>query len=194
MMSLYDVCTGCKVHKGFFASYEHTWDIIQEKLINIIENHENYKVLVLGHSMGGAIGVLISMKLKELGHDVLGITMGQPMIGNQFFANYINQCFNLQEDTFNPEGGLIRIAHKNDPVVKLPIGDSYFIFDRYAHCSNEIFIDEEGRLGELPLLEHVMYCDGSMDIECSYGMSFTRENTEHLNYFRTMGKCGISFP
>lgn len=192
MMMLNDVCVGCKVHKGFYYSFLKTWGKIELTIVNLIKQNEGFKVLIVGHSLGGAIASLIGMKVNEIQKNLLVVTMGQPMVGNQWFTLHLDQTFQISNDTFNPMGKLIRVTHKNDPVVKLPISDSYFIFDRYSHTSNEIFIDEEYNYNQLPQLENVVYCNGYADMNCAYGMSFTRDNTEHLDYFRIMGKCGMS--
>lgn len=192
MMLLNEVCTGCKVHKGFYLSFDKTWNIVEDELKRLISENKGYKVLIMGHSLGGAIGILLGMNVLEIHDDVLVVTMGQPMVGNLLFARHLNHLFGVDTECFNEQGKLIRVTHKNDPVVKLPIGDNYFIFDRYVHSSNEVFIDEEHNYGILPELGNVFLCDGAEDVHCSYGMSFTRDNTEHLDYFRTIGKCGVS--
>ncbi len=192
MLLLNDVCVGCKIHKGFYYSFLKTWNIISSELINLIDQYSDYKILIMGHSLGGAIALILGMKTLEFQKNLVVITMGQPKIGNLVLTRHLDQLFEINTDQFNLDGKLMRVTHKNDPVVKLPISDNYFIFDRYSHCSNEVFIDEEYNHGALPDLNNILLCDGAEDIQCSYGMSFTRDNTEHLDYFRTMGKCGVS--
>lgn len=185
-------CPACKVHSGFLHSFRKTWLHIQQTVQQALVMYPAYKVVVMGHSMGGAVSVLLGVELLKFKHDIDDlevITMGQPMVGNKIFAHYVDSLLHLRGPGAFEEGKLLRVTHKNDPIVKLPLSDSYIIGERYAHSSNEIFIDELGH--HLPDIGNVVYCEGSEDDYCSHGMKFTRDNTEHLNYFRRMGMCGI---
>jgi hypothetical protein len=76
--------------------------------------------------------------------------------------------------------------------VKLPIDDHHFIGDNdYGHFNGEIFINQLG--SQAPALENVYYCHGNVDPECSYGMGYSKNNYEHMNYFRRMGRCGFGY-
>ncbi|CCH41285.1 Feruloyl esterase A [Wickerhamomyces ciferrii] len=195
MINIYDVCIGCKIHRGFYKSFGKTWDNIGYNLKTLIQGNPGYRIIINGHSLGGVIGILLGVEILKFEDNLLCITMGQPMIGNKFLASFINQVFNLDENKFIPEhqgAKLIRVTHKNDPIVKLPLNnDGFYIKNEYKHCSNEIFINEEQNFGNLPSRENIWFCQGWNDLDCSYGMSLTNDNSEHLNYFRTMGKCGI---
>lgn len=67
-----------RVHKGFYeATREVFWD-------SIFELNPTYKTTITGHSLGGAVAILLGMYLDNFGHpetDV--ITFGQPRITNK---------------------------------------------------------------------------------------------------------------
>jgi triacylglycerol lipase len=191
------VCESCRVHKGFYSSFLLTWDKLRNFVAYYKDVFEDYEFKVMGHSLGGSISVFLGLKLRQTYPDIhlQVITMGQPMAGNSQFAEYVDFMMGL--DQYDPfyNGDLLRITHKHDPVVKLPISDSYNIIlgDRYAHSGNEIFINDTRIDNHEPLLTNVIYCDGDEDYQCASGMRFTRDNRQHLNYFRRMGRCGFGF-
>lgn len=193
---------GCKVHRGFYESFKKTWERTLPTFEAIKELYldDGYKVIVLGHSLGGAISVLLSISFyKHFGDDIdlKCITMGQPMIGNYLFNNYVNKKFNLTQTTSEDYyesfkyGKVIRVSHLDDPIVKMPISDHHLIgTDDYSHFNGEIFINELGP--QKPDIDKVYFCQGNKDLKCSFGMKYTTSTYEHLNYFRRMGKCGIN--
>lgn len=71
-----------RVHKGFYeATREVFWD-------SVFDLNPTYKTTITGHSLGGAIAILLGMYLDNFGHpetDV--ITFGQPRITNKSGAN-----------------------------------------------------------------------------------------------------------
>lgn len=185
-------CEGCKVHKGFYMSHLRTWEKLRDYVLYYTTLYPEYSVKVMGHSLGGAISVLMGLRIKLTTlASVQVITMGQPMVGNPPFADHVNAV--LQADS--PENSsLLRVTHRSDPVVKLPISDNYNIItgDMFMHSASEIFINET-LLNYSPNLENVVSCSGNEDMRCSAGMPFTRDNRQHLNYFRKMGNCGFGF-
>ncbi|KAH3671466.1 hypothetical protein WICMUC_004598 [Wickerhamomyces mucosus] len=195
LVSYGDDQDGLRVHKGFYCSYLKTWNEIKHLIKFQYSKYPDYGILIMGHSMGGAIASFLTLKLnKEFDGKVFGVTMGQPMIGNDNFTTYMNHELNLK-NVHKKSSKLLRITHKNDPVIKLPWRPDQYstnvIGNVYTHSSNEVFINDLGP--HLPEIENVYHCIGSTDLHCSYGKSFPNDNTEHLNYFRRMGKCGLSF-
>lgn len=71
-----------RVHKGFYeATREVFWD-------SVFDLNPTYKTTITGHSLGGAIAILLGMYLDSFGHpetDV--ITFGQPRVTNKSGAN-----------------------------------------------------------------------------------------------------------
>ncbi|KAH3684103.1 hypothetical protein WICPIJ_004927 [Wickerhamomyces pijperi] len=208
------------VHRGFYFSYLDTWERIKWHIALQISKFPQYQLLVLGHSMGGAIANFVTLRIVEEGikvqghvSGVLGVSMGQPMIGNSEFSNYVNQMLNLSSNwtslSCQNQPKFIRVTHKHDPVVKLPflsvrldtsseprsstpgeLNDD----NLYSHCNGEIYINEVG--SEVPLKQNVYHCEGNHDQRCSNDGTNTgldpRDNTEHLNYFKRLGTCGFS--
>ena len=110
-----------EVHRGFNSEMEKFVDImkndqifnLEEKISKINAINKNTKILLAGHSKGGAIATLVGCYLSKLGinKDNLEIyTFGAPPVGNSEFANRYNEKVNLY-----------RIVNKNDPVPATPI-------------------------------------------------------------------------
>ena len=75
---------GGKVHQGFYGEYEKVIADIKTALVKH-NKKGNKKVWICGHSLGGAMAVLVAVDLKPTG----GLyTFGQPRVGNaQFLKN-----------------------------------------------------------------------------------------------------------
>lgn len=204
-----DESLNMKVHRGFYFSYLHTWEEIRWHLAFQTAKYPNYKLAILGHSMGGAIANLLTLRavqeeVRPSGY-LIGVSMGQPMVGNFEFTEFLNKELDLQTNgSLSNNAKFIRVTHKNDPVVHLPwLTESpktprfkHFFPSKansYFHSNNEVYINEIGP--EVPLQKNVYHCIGREDIRCSYGSRSgnPKDNTEHLNYFKRLGICGFSF-
>ena len=109
------------VHRGFNSEFEKFVDImkndeifkLEEKICKINEINKNTKILLTGHSKGGAIATLVGCFLTKLGinKDNLEIyTFGAPPVGDRDFAKRYDNRVNL-----------FRVVNKNDPIPFTPI-------------------------------------------------------------------------
>lgn len=181
-------CEDCLVHNGFIQSYNNTFNQIGPKLDSVITQYPDYQIAVTGHSLGGAAALLFGINLKVNGHDPLVVTLGQPIVGNAGFANWVDRLFfgkeNPDTTKITADRKLYRITHRGDIVPQIPF------WDGYQHCSGEIFID-------WPLinppLSNVVACQGQSNKQCSAGnLLISQANLlNHLQYFVTEGVCGI---
>nr|ABG81956.1 lipase 2 [Yarrowia lipolytica] len=182
-------CDDCLVHNGFIQSYNNTYNQIGPKLDSVIEQYPDYQIAVTGHSLGGAAALLFGINLKVNDHDPLVVTLGQPIVGNAGFANWVDKLFFGQENPdvskVSKDRKLYRITHRGDIVPQVPF------WDGYQHCSGEVFID-------WPLihppLSNVVMCQGQSNKQCSAGNTLLQQVNvigNHLQYFVTEGVCGI---
>lgn len=95
-----------KVHKGFYRSYLEARDITH----NHVKMEE--KVIVVGHSLGGAIANLAALDIQynfpEI--DVSCLTAGAPRVGNQAFIDSYNKRV----------PNTVRMVYRNDIVPGVP--------------------------------------------------------------------------
>ncbi|KAH8828777.1 alpha/beta-hydrolase [Flagelloscypha sp. PMI_526] len=143
--------SGAEVHNGFQDSfYGGARDILRTVQDALISKNSN-KVLLTGHSLGGAVAVMDAIMLKQFldsSIDIKTITFGTPRIGNQEWADLVDQIL----DTTH-----IFITNKNDPVPQLPpetLG--------YRHSSGEVHITDD---------EDFVTCPGQDNEaeQCSFG-------------------------
>ncbi len=87
------------VHRGFrdYADAALSEGIL-DFLVEYIDNHPDEKIYLTGHSLGGAISMMIAARLVDAGADmskIKVITFGAPAIGNKAFADFYNDKMNL---------------------------------------------------------------------------------------------------
>lgn len=88
-----------KVHGGFrdYADAALSEGIL-EFLVEYIDNHPAENFYLTGHSLGGAISILIAARLADAGADmsrIKVITFGAPAVGNKAFADFYSGKINL---------------------------------------------------------------------------------------------------
>lgn len=156
-------CEGCTVHLGFLASWKNTRCIIIPDIEHAISLYPDYKLTLVGHSLGGAVAALASLEFQTRGWQPQVTTFGEPRIGNQALNTYIDKRFNLTNTTTTEPSNIPyrRITHINDPVPLLPPEEWGF----GAHAG-EIFIS---KLDLPPTMSDLQHCDGDEDQECIAG-------------------------
>ncbi|CAO3614382.1 unnamed protein product [Mucor hiemalis] len=91
----YAAVKGAKVHKGFYRAYQEAIGYFFKDMQEQIKAYPGYKIVITGHSLGGAQAVLAGMDLYQrintISADNLSIyTVGAPRIGNPEFAYYVD--------------------------------------------------------------------------------------------------------
>ncbi|KAK3116281.1 hypothetical protein LTR53_003533 [Teratosphaeriaceae sp. CCFEE 6253] len=157
-------CERCTVHMGFHTSWLLTKKWIQSDLNQVILLWPSYKLELVGHSLGGAVAALAGLDLLAHGHDPSVTTFGEPRVGNQELAGYINDRFKLLEehhDVADTEKRYRRLTHIDDPVPLLPLSEWGF-----AMHAGEIFISKPSLSPDVSDLYH---CNGNNDPICIAG-------------------------
>nr|CAD1821940.1 unnamed protein product [Ananas comosus var. bracteatus] len=141
------------VHCGFYSAYHNT--TLRPEIINAVQSamklHGDVRIIVTGHSMGGALAAFCALDLTvNYGiQDIQVMTFGQPRVGNAAFASYFHKKV--------PQA--VRVTNGNDIVPHLPPYYSYFPEKTYHHFPREVWLHEVG-IGSLShLVEEI--CDGS---------------------------------
>jgi hypothetical protein len=185
-------CDNCTVHTGFYSSWLNTRKVILPYVSDALKKYPDYKLVLVGHSLGGAVATLAGLDFKARGWEPHVTTFGEPRLGNKEFNTYIDERFNI---TANHEHNkLHRVTHVGDPVPLLPLAEWGFRMH-----SEEIFISE----ASLPFsIADVRYCDGDEDTHCIAGsdedkpawgvptrFKFWQLFFAHRDYFWRLGLC-----
>ncbi|EIN12936.1 alpha/beta-hydrolase [Punctularia strigosozonata HHB-11173 SS5] len=133
-----DLPSGILVHSGFRDAQASTASTVLAQVKSLLSKNSASKVIVVGHSLGGAIAELDSLMLRlnlPSSVSVKAVTFGTPRVGNPAFASF----FDKTVDDFT------RIDHAQDPVPIVPgrgLG--------YSHPSGEIHILSSGTAVSCP--------------------------------------------
>jgi hypothetical protein len=152
-------CGDCAVHMGFYESWKNTREEILPVIKQAAQENPSYQLVVVGHSLGGAVAALAGMELQARGLDPTVTTFGEPRIGNQALADFVDKQFGL--GTWNSTNKLRRITHNADPVPHLPLAEW-----GYVPHSGEIYISKPDLP---PEPTDLVFCEGQMDRNCSAG-------------------------
>ncbi|GJN85235.1 lipase [Purpureocillium lilacinum] len=168
-----DLVSECKVHTGFAKAWEEIADAATRGINAARSSHRDYKVVIAGHSLGGAVATLAGAYLRRQGIAADVYTFGSPRVGNDHFANWM---------TSQP-GGQWRVTHRDDPVPRLPP-----IFFGYRHISPEYWLAGGAMDQNDYPISDVRFCDGIANTGCNGG-TFGLNIISHLHYLGETAGC-----
>ncbi|KAL8767455.1 MAG: hypothetical protein Q9209_006041 [Squamulea sp. 1 TL-2023] len=153
-------CDNCTVHAGFMASWRHTRPQIMAHLERLVIQYPDYRITLVGHSLGGAVAGLASLDFHAKGWNPQVTTFGEPRIGNHALMKYIDKKFYRQTQS-NVSVAYRRVTHIGDPVPQLPLSEW-----GYRTHGEEIYISKPS----LPPERHDIHvCEGDVDPQCLAG-------------------------
>lgn len=129
-----DVWGKIRVHQGFYRKFRSVKEHIVRKIDNMLSGFPMYsktslRVIITGHSLGGALSMLCAVAVK-MEYDYLMVetyTFGAPRVGNSSFANALNILV--------PEHVLV--VNENDPACSVPSRIMY------KHPKNMLYIGNQ---------------------------------------------------
>ena len=172
-----DKCTNCTVHSGFYASWLLTRPTIRPLVRAALAQNPGYKLVLIGHSLGGAVAALGALEFRSIGYKPQVTTFGEPRIGNDAFARYLDDAFHLDDPSTSTgddtQSSFRRVTHIGDPIPLLPLAEW-----GYRTHAGEVFIEKT----DLPILtNNVRYCEGDADESCIAGTSSVSISTGFLS-------------
>ena len=124
-----DFCTGCKVHHGFWELWKSVSEDVTKLLTKVHDESPDYRVIVVGHSLGGAEAILAAGEIRNQGSwwtdNVEVYSYGSPRVGNIETVEFLSQ-----QSTKS-----YRVTAMQDPIPRLPM-----TFFGYQHTSPEYWI------------------------------------------------------
>ena len=125
-----DSVTGTKIHQGFKEEVDKIYGLVEAR----VKLHEDRKIWVTGHSLGGAMATILAQRLEFAGgHDVDTLyTYGSPRAGGPKFRAWCDKHLNHQ-----------RFVNNNDVVPCVPT------FFRWRHTGKCHYIKSTGEITNL---------------------------------------------
>ncbi|KAL8702884.1 MAG: hypothetical protein Q9201_003947 [Fulgogasparrea decipioides] len=167
-------CHECRVHRGFLHSWEEMKIAVLTNMKKAVEIHPDYRIVVTGHSLGGAVATLAAAELRRLDDHFRSqtelYTFGSPRLANKEAAAWFSGQSRLSW----------RITYKNDLVPRLPpraLG--------YHHTVPEYWIPRDGDDPKAREVEWAAREDSSWGNEGELIPS----RSAHGHYFGDIGKC-----
>jgi len=65
-------CPECRAHWGFQIAFERVLDAISAHVAEQVAGFPEYRLLITGHSLGGAISALLVIKSMQMLHLIIG--------------------------------------------------------------------------------------------------------------------------
>lgn len=186
----------CKVHAGFHGYYKDAMAMVQPYVMSELKKGgPDAQVLIVGHSMGGSVGLLMALHFLSIGvENIYLVTMGQPLVGNREFAEWADFALGsrYQLDLGPKNRKWLRVVHRNDIVTTIPRGS---FLRRYEQFNNQIYLNVSAANAQ-PRAEQVVDCLLGDNRQCIAGdVLLPRLLSDYLlshnTYFRHLGLCGI---
>lgn len=183
-------CLNCTVHTGFWTSWQNTRPFVLPHIKAAREKYPEYKVELVGHSLGGAVAALAGLEFEALGWRPMVTTFGEPRVGNGGLRNYIDAVFELPSEHLGMgkeellSGRYRRVTHVDDPVPLLPLQE----WGYRAHAG-EVYISKPSLQ---PGLEDVRLCYGDEDVDCIASAEVEESWFEGIENFEIDEQLGMA--
>lgn len=139
------------IHAGFKVKFFSIKNQLEDLLKRDMDNFE--KIIITGHSLGGALATIAAPFLAELfpSKSIKCISFGAPRVGNHHFVEWFRDKVETN----------VRIVNEHDPVPHLPIGLSFH------HVSDGICIASGSEIygfPELPVGKRLAWAMENLDL------------------------------
>ena len=162
-------CANCTVHSGFMTSWRNTRCIVVPHVEQALRDYPDYELVLVGHSLGGAVAALAALEFQARGMDPHVTTFGEPRVGNKDFNEYFDQRFNLHSISAE-DAKYRRVTHASDPIPLLPLEEW-----GYRMHAGEIYISKTSLP---PTRSDLHHCKGDQDMDCIAGGVSTNVNDD----------------
>ena len=169
-----NLCNDCHIHHGFWNSWTGVRDAIIPLMLQATTDYPDYRVIVTGHSLGGAVATVAAAALrKQSEHLALATELysfGSPRVTNKKGAKWMSEQSNKSW----------RITSKNDVVPRLLPR-----LTGYHHTWPEYWIRSN------PMHPSKDDIDFSDDVEKQWGNvgEFFVSKKAHHRYFGNISAC-----
>jgi predicted lipase len=128
-LETWDADEFAKVHRGFARAF---WSV-KTDIFRAVQHAD--RLIIAGHSLGGALATLCADALVSFGHAEeihRVITFGSPRVGNPGFAANYNTALDTKTQ---------RVVNAGDPVPHIP-----WLLGRYRHVDTQVYLQRDGEV------------------------------------------------
>lgn len=169
-----DICPSCTAHQGFWDSWVEARVGVLAALKTAAASHPSNRVVVTGHSLGGAIADLAAAEIRKSGITADLYTYGAPRVAGKTLSDFI---------TNQNAGGNYRVTHIHDPVPRLPP-----VVLGFVHISPEYYISSPNQV--VPTTNDITKYTGSINLMGNSGNNpLETDISAHGWYFGQVGAC-----
>lgn len=117
-----------------FEGHASAYYVVRQKLKSLLGEHKTAKFIVTGHSLGGALAILLPTVLllqeeMEIMQQLFGVyTFGQPRIGDIQLGRFMKAHLEY------PIQKYFRVVYCNDLVPRLPYDNKTFLYKHFGVC------------------------------------------------------------
>ena len=164
-----DLVDGGMIHGGFDYAWSEISNDILSTLQKAVQDNPGFRVISIGHSLGGAVAAVAAAKLRALHYDVDLYSYGAPRIGNDILSDFIT----------NQEGSIYRVTHNWDPIPLVPLaeGETFGGQYKYRHVSPEYWLNGKPDDPAHWPVEDIKVCEGGLNKNCNSGIPW-------INFFQ----------
>lgn len=167
-------CPNAQAHIGFYNAYKSVQDFVHSGLSKAIAANPTYDVIIVGHSLGGALVSLAYADLKPQSQFKVteAWSYGEPRVGNQQYSDCIDALSGASDSNV---GTYHRVTHANDGVPLVPPQSAGF-----QHSRTEIWVNNDAS-GNTSA-DTTYRCYGQEAPDCVDGQGGVFINQAHIFY------------
>lgn len=156
------------VHDGFLEAYKSVQSAVKSDVAVLKSKYPSAGITITGHSLGGALAALTAADLSFYHSNINLHTFGQPRVGDQTFANFLNGRAQISS--------MFRVVNDHDIVPHLPPHLMGF-----RHAAREIWYTDS--------TDYTVCNSVGEDDNCSDSIAFPISIHDHLHYMGISESC-----
>lgn len=166
------------MHLGFKTAWQEVDEAVLEAVATARKQHPDFRIVVTGHSLGGAVATIAAGELRAASFPADLVTYGSPRVGNEQYVKFIT----------DQPGKEYRITHDDDIVPRVPpalLG--------YRHTSPEYWLNGANETTTDYGVEDIKVCTGTFSLGCNSG-TLDVGFESHGYYLQEMSGCEGAVP
>ncbi|KAH3661993.1 hypothetical protein OGAPHI_006174 [Ogataea philodendri] len=162
-----------RVHSGYFNIANRMFEEIFVQYINTKQQYPDYKLVFLGHSMGGSIASIVSLNFHHLGIPNVLVTFNSPKLWSNSMADMydkVSKTTQIRKVSMDLDTGYLRLWNTRDAWNLFPPGSLLGVIFAKAYKHSGLSLATEQKKLELSMEDLVVEYDllGKWDYEMEH--------------------------